>query len=142
MSRRLPTTPNHLQNLSNIYIIYIKHIFYIYLYIFMSMLIFGMIIGLFKNIFSSELTFFWSFSMGYQLTTGPVDPNTLEIMFFPYSTSNSSIVWLFVRFEWISGKWVDLRLHRNFWPPTYLLKIPARNRLTYVFKGQTDFWSC
>ena len=106
------------------------------------MLILGMVRGLSKNIFSSELSFFWSFSMGCQVTTGPVEPNTLGIMFYHFFTSNSSIVWLFVEFESILGKWVDLRLHWNFWPPTYLLKIPARNRLTYVFKGQTDFWSC
>ena len=78
----------------------------------------------------------------HQVTTGDIDPNTLEIMFYHFFTSNSSIVWLFVEFESILGNWVDLRLHWNFWPPTYLLKIPARNRLTYVFKGQTDFWKC
>ena len=105
------------------------------------MLILGMVRGLSKNIFSSELSFFWSFSMGCQVTTGPVEPNTLGIMFYHFFTSNSSIVWLFVEFESILVNWVDLRLHWIFWPPTYLLKIPARNRLTYVFKGQTDFWS-
>ena len=49
------------------------------------MLILGMVRGLSKNIFSSELSFFWSFSMGCQVTTGPVEPNTLGIMFITSS---------------------------------------------------------
>ena len=87
--------PNHPQSSSKlikyIYNIYQTYILYIFIYIYVYV-DFWDDHGTFQKYFFSEIELFWSFLMGYQLTTGDIDPNTLEIMFYHFFTSNSSIV--------------------------------------------------